>query len=190
MKKKTVKIIIITSIIIAITASTIAYLSLSQILKISKNNYVSSENAKWDLSFKNLQDGITTTGSTVGTIEVKDTTVYIYDVVIKKLGSKIVYTFDICNDGNLDAKVTVLSRANPEFVGTGEYRLEDEELVKKSYSYELTYSDGTPIKIGDMLKHGEVKTLKLTISYRADSTLPKHEVKINNLGYTILFEQA
>ena len=68
------------------------------------------------------------------------------------------YTIDIKNEGNLDAQI---SEINQEIKSTKNI------LVAK-----INYDDGTEIKKGDVLKSGDKKTVKVSITY------PKQKEKI------------
>ena len=69
-------------------------------------------------------------------------------------GDSISYTFDIINDGTIDAKLKI----DP-------IQLKLDYFFKKHIKYDLHYIDGSDVKKGDMIKVGETKSFRVTLTY-------------------------
>lgn len=190
MKQKNIKLLIVTTIIVAIGALTINYAALSQVLKVKIDPTIHSAGTNWAIAFDNLSEPVISGNGTSGKVEVKDTAILLYDVVLKESGSSVSYQLEIRNKGDMKAKVAFLQKLNPIITGSGESKVQDEELVKNSYSYQVTYIDGSPILVGDQLKPNETVSFRITISYSEKAPLPQNEVKISGLGTIIHYEQA
>lgn len=190
MEQKEQKSFVIIVLIFAIGALSIAYASLAQVLKIKVEATILSTGTNWSVRFNRPSDAIITGEAEGGTIEMQNTTILLYNVILKKPGSSVTYTFDIINSGDIDAKISSVQSIDPIITGSGLEKQEDERLVKNNYTYTVTYLDGTPIIVGDTLKSGETQSFKLTISYSSSAELPKQNVTISDIGTVIMYEQA
>ncbi|MBQ9024064.1 MAG: hypothetical protein IJ105_02445 [Bacilli bacterium] len=107
--RKTVILILLGIVIVSIS---IAYASLATNLNIGGT--ISSPSANWDIHFINFSSSSTPANTTSGqtnTGEIKSvstsgTSINNLKAELKKPGDSIVYTFDIKNFGNIDAKLT------------------------------------------------------------------------------------
>ncbi len=70
--------------------------------------------------------------------------------------SSVSYLFNMKNNGSSAVKVS--------FIQT----VDSNELNQKEYEYKLSYANGDAFMVGDELKAGSVKTLKLTIMYHGE----------------------
>lgn len=192
MESKTLRTIAIAALIIAIGGVTLGYAALSQVLNINTDSTVQSSNASWNVHFENASAGEVTGTADKGSISLDNTTVTLTGVVLKAPGDSVSYTFDIVNDGEINAKIGTYSPKTPTFTGSGDTKDADETLVETSYEYTLTYVDGgTAIAQNDTLNAGETKTVKLTVTYKDTATqLPTADVTVNGSGATITYVQA
>ncbi len=101
----------------------------------------------WNINFSNLK---VTNGSKDGNISLNKDSVFL-QLEFDKETEFYEFTLDVSNDGTLDAKVS------------------DINLVVKNdqnvLDYSLTYLDDKNIELNDLLKSGEVKTIKVRIYY-------------------------
>ena len=74
-------------------------------------------------------------------------------------GDSITYTFDIINDGTIDAKL----KLDP-------IQLKLDYYLKGHIKYILLYSDGSEVKKGDIIKAGESKSFRVNITYNQGDT--------------------
>lgn len=191
MESKTTKNLIFTALILALGTLTIGYAALSQVLEITNKPLISSNDLKWENSIQNVNANGIVGNATVGDVLVQDSTILLYNVIFKEPGSSISYNFDIVNSGNIESKVSLVQKLNPVITGSGDTKYEDEKLVRENYEYVVTYEDGTPILVGDVLKPGEMQSFKITVSYKDSAkVLPTNEVIITGLGTVIHYEQS
>lgn len=172
----------------------ITYASLSQQLEINGEGTVKA--TTWEIKFANL-GAATTVGTavevTAPTINTNDTKIGDYSVKLTKPGDEVSYTFDIVNNGEINAELSSYTLPTPTCTGNGDSAETDSANICKNLNYSLTYSDGTPVAQNDTLNAGETKNLKLTLGYKttiANSELPLNDVVISNLGITMIYAQA
>lgn len=98
------------------------------------------------------------------------------------------YTFNVVNDGDLDAKISSIVMPKPVCTSTGDTAYEDSSLICDNLNYSLTYLDGTEIKIGDTLEKGQSKSLILKLEYLG-TNLPQNVVEISGLSIALIYVQ-
>lgn len=143
---------ILESLLIIVLLFITILLSIKFIVKI-KHEQIDSTYL-WNITFSNPK---IKEGSQDGEIKTNDNELN-FSVTLKNEEEFYEYTIDIKNEGNLDAQI---SEINQEIKSTKNI------LVAK-----INYDDGTEIKKGDVLKSGDKKTVKVSITY------PKQKEKI------------
>lgn len=108
----------------------------------------------WNINLTNLK---VKDGSKNGNISLKDNKI-VLDVTLKEEQDYYEFSFDIENNGSLDATLK-------------EYNLKIDN-PKNILIYSILYKDNTKINIGDTLKSNKVNTIKVRIDY------PKQPTKI------------
>lgn len=193
MNNKNFRTIIVVAIIAIITVIGVGFAAFSTNLTINGSGTVKA--SSWKIKFANLS-AASLTGSakeeTAPTLSDEDTHIGDYDVTFTKPGDSISYTFDVKNEGTFDAKVSSVVIPTPTCTGNGANATTDAQNVCKNLSYTLTYVDGSPISAEDKLTSKDTKSLKLTLTYSADTTaseLPTDDVAISNLETTIVYSQ-
>lgn len=211
-KDRSVKIISLIALVVAVLCLTIAFAAMSTTLTINGTAEVNT--AKWDIHFANLSEPeITGDASVEGTPTITDTLISGYKATITKPGDKVVYSFDIVNDGTIDAKIGAFSEPEIETISNvakmivGKYPMDltydinkdgvinsrDVSLLNRAINCGLYYEDEvTKVKIGDTLNAGETKKAKLIIEYRNISdVIPDFPVKLyENADTVITYIQA
>ncbi len=191
MKKNTLRTMAVSALILAIGSLTISYAALSQVLNVDANSYIKPLAKEWDIHFENASSGMITGAAEEGHFALNTTNITLNGVILKMPGDSVTYTFDVVNDGSLDARIGNIDYKNPSFVGFGDTSVADEAIVKEAYQYVITYEDGTPLALSDDLKSGESRTLKLTISYEPDNGVePANDVSIEGAGMILTYVQA
>ena len=107
--------ILIIVLVISLVAITIAYAAFSTRLRISGTASIGQ--TTWDVAFSSFSTALTpqtTTLNEPNTGEIKsvsttDTSITNLEVDLKKPGDSIVYSFNIVNDGNIDAELSASS---------------------------------------------------------------------------------
>ena len=178
------------ALILSVIGISVGFASMSSQLRITGSSNMAP--ATWKIKFNNLsQANISGSAEVVSEPTIQsDTHIGNYGVKLTKPGDMVEYTFDIANNGNIDAEVTTYIFAEPVITGTGETALADAEIVKNNLVYSLTYADGTSVQKGDELAQSSKATLKLTVGYDADATeLPVNAVSISNMDITFVYGQ-
>jgi len=177
--------------LVAIVGTSVAFASLSTQLNITGTGEVNPAN--WSIKFQNLSSPTIVGGATVVTAPtLSDTTVGTFHVKLTAPGDSVTYTFDVTNNGDLDAEIGTFTKAAiPTCTGTGTSATADEALVCNNLVYTLTYTTGgTAVGVGDTLTHGQTKNLTLKIEYPSTvASLPANTVTISNLAITIIYNQ-
>lgn len=182
----------------------VAVAAFTQDLKIEGTAVV--KGTSWDVHFENLKSAQinsslnTAKENTAPQIDATTTVIKTYDVVLKNDGDAITYTFDVKNDGDIDAKITAIvmnTGANLTCNSTGGTASEQNARNTKTcanLNYTLTYADGTQVKVGDKLAAGAAKTMKLKLEYKlqagqTEADLPDDDVTVSDLGVTVTYGQ-
>ena len=147
-----------------------------------------------NVSKGNTQSGITSTTTVVKKATLTDTTVNDWEVTFKTPGDYAEMSFYVLNKGSFDAKVSTFELPTPTCTGTGENAEADAANVCKHLEYKLVNEYGVPVAVGETLrKTTGLKNYYLKLQYKDDVTdaeLPKGEVTISNLGFSIVYTQA
>ena len=172
-------------LVACLTSLSIAYATISATLTISNNLTVKAQN--WDIHFENLeQENITGDNSTrivkSATIEEDTTKISGLEVEFKKPGDKVVYTFDVKNAGDIDARLTDISIDVPTCTPASS--------ICNDIEYKITYENGQEIKISDSLDKGKSVKLKLTINYKSSSTvLVTQDIIVDGIDAVFVYTQ-
>lgn len=188
--RKAIYAFIALSLILSVTGISIGFAAVSTNLNI--NGTASVVPATWKIRFTNLSAPSITGAAEVVNAPIiqSDTHIGNYEVKLTKPGDKIVYTFDIANNGTIDAELSSYDFATPTITGTGETALNDAQIINNNLVYTLTYADGSTIKKDDALNKGERKSLMLTIGYNSTATeLPVNAVSVSDMDVTFVYSQ-
>ncbi len=181
------KIISIFVLILAVIGLSIAYAAMSEVLSITGTAKMNS--ADWNIKFNNLS--VNKTGNATFIIpKLSDTSLLDYEVNLTAPGDSVTFTFDVSNNGNMNAKIGSLDIGDPECIGVGDNSNSDAKIVCNNITYKLKNSDGTEVKVGDFLEKKTTKTLQLSIIYNSDATsLPTDDVTVKGLDINITYDQ-
>lgn len=186
-------------ILALVTAVGIVYAAYSQSLNI--NGTATVKSPTWKVKFANL-GSVQLTGSATETkapsINDNETIIGDYKVVITKPGDSATYTFDIVNDGTLNAtaKISSITGLSPQCTGTDtdpEKSQKDATNVCKYLTYSWEFPEGAEQDGSVNVNAGKTLTgVKLTLKY-ADviptEELPENDVEISGLNTAIVFTQ-
>ncbi len=152
-----------------------------------------------DVSIGNTQrrqSGIASTTTVVKKATLTDTTVSDWEVTFKTPGDYAEMYFFVLNRGSFDAKISTFELPTPICTGTGDNAEADAKNVCDHLEYTLVRENGgvnRPFAVGDSLPKGGHAASILKLTYKDDVTdaeLPKGEVTISNLGFSIVYTQA
>ena len=178
MKKKILFVILILVLGIGITGLYFMY--------ISPNVPVQN----WSVYFSNLSTSVLN-----GTAEVpenpliENTSLKSYDVLVSKSGDYATYTFDVVNDGSVDAKLENVIKVNPTCISLViPADKEDEKIVCNNLEYSVTYTkNGKQVKVDDVIKAHSKENLTLKIGYKSGYSNPHHDVQIVLYDMTFVY---
>ena len=195
-KERKTKTLATVALIVAVLGLTVAFAAMSTTLTINGTAEVNT--ASWDIHFENLSSAVTTgdaTETTAPTIQTgadskPNTKIGDFKIQLTKPGDSVTYTFDVVNDGTIDAKLGTLTMGTPQCTSNAEPTVEnDATIVCDGLTYELTYTDGgAPVAQDDTLNKGETKNLTLKLAFDGDA-LPTDDVAISGLDITMIYNQ-
>jgi len=181
----------------------VAVAAFTQDLKIE--GIATVKGTSWDVHFENLKTAQvnsslnTAKENTAPVIDTTNTIIKTYDVTLKSDGDAISYTFDVKNDGDIDAKVTGIAMNTGSTLtcnstgGTAAEQADRDNKTCANLSYTLTYADGSTVAVNDKLAAGASKTMKLKLEYKANTSgteyYPDADVKVSDLGVTLTYGQ-
>lgn len=162
----------------------------------------------WNVHFQNLKP-VKTTGDnakeiTAPTIQtsvdnVEMAAIKTYDVELKDPGDAVEYTFEVINEGDMDAKIdaiTINTGSNLSCASAAGQEVADK--VCSHLNYTLKYADDATVAVGDKLAKKSpgstenVKTMKLKLELDPDTDgkdLPAKDVTVSNLAVIITYGQ-
>ena len=210
-KGKDSKIPLLSILIVSLVALSIGYSALSSTLKI--NGVASVSSMSWRVEFQNLGEAVLTGNAqkiSDPVISTDKTELKSYNVNFLDPGDSITYTFQIANNGTIDAKLSEIVKENIscEGYGSDEQAAKDATNVCANLEYSLKYNEeeehfdnagsttnfSNNTEVNDLLRAGEVKDMVLTLKYKSPidgATIeePKDDVSISGLGITLTYSQ-
>ena len=206
------KISLITLLIVFCVALSIGYSALSTTLKI--NGVANVDGMSFKIEFQNLSEA-SLTGNAVKitdpVISEDKTELKSYNVNFLDPGDSISYTFQIANNGTINAKLSeiVKDTISCEGYGNGEQATKDANNVCANLEYTLKYINeeehfddsgssktySNDIEVNDVLNAGDVKDMILTLKYKSpvDGVTieePEDDVSISGLGISLTYSQV
>ena len=178
--------IILIVLAVCLIGITVAYATLSQNLNIS--GVANVNKTSWNIHFTNVLtpkvEGQATGGK--ATLNSGSTILTISEGTLSAPGDKIIYTFDVINEGDLPAEVeTTLTTMKSCASEDGS----DVSIFCNKIGLDLVYADTKEkVQKSDRLLSGETKTLNLIITYDKDkllTTLPTSPITLSNITSTI-----
>ena len=166
-KRESKKFLIIVFLLLILIS--IGYATLSSTLRINGGGTIGK--IRWDVHFENIsQESNKAQIITPATINGNTTNIE-YKVNLTVPGSYYQFETDIKNGGTIDAKLAT----PPTLTG-----ITAEQDVYTNYT--VTYSDGTPILVGDVIKAGQSRRVLVKVELEKDvvaSQLPATEQTLN-----------
>ena len=179
--------LIIVFLSVALVSLTIGYALMSSNLKINTTGMVTP--ASWRIHF--IDSSSTTQGSATvsGLPEKTDTTELSYNCTLTKPGDQCRVDATIKNDGDINAKLALITKLDPTYTGTDE----DVALMKENTVYNVKYNNinsSTILSKNPTLTPGSEATVTIVFGYKMGATtLPSNTISVSNLGVQLLYEQ-
>lgn len=173
-------------LIVGLVSMTIAYAALSTTLRIGSSAKIAS--SEWDIHFENLNlvtNASGNTGTVITPAQIQPNTTKISGLVVdlKKPGDSVSYTFDIVNDGDINAKLGSLVLATPN-CGS------NQSACSKLEYYVRYTTGGTTPQVGDTLNKNTSINATLTVKYKEnDPVSTENDVSVSGLSITFLYNQ-
>ena len=200
-KQRTIRMLALVTVFVAVLGLTVAFAAMSKNLNI--NGVAEVDNSKWDVHFATSEDGSinmddwkndflgeTGNGKLTKLPTIASTTVSDFEVTLTKPGDEVDLGFVIVNSGTMNARLEDIRINEP--VCTSDTNPADAEIVCSNLKYEVTdymfdfYDEN---KIGTVIgKNGEYDYVYITLGYEGNQ-LPTDDVKISNLGVTLVYTQ-
>ena len=178
--------IILIVLAVCLIGITVAYATLSQNLNIS--GVANVDKTSWNIHFTNVLTPKVEGQATGGKAVLNDgkTVLTISEGTLSAPGDKIVYTFDVINEGDLPAEVeTTLTQMESCKAENGS----DVSIFCNKIGLDLVYANTKEkVQKSDRLLSKETKTLNLIITYDKDkllTTLPTSPIILSNITSTI-----
>ena len=192
MRERT-KTIFILVLVVGIVSMTIAYAQLTQRLNITGAGKVLGK-SNWNVHFTDPvgphREGYAIVEEGNELRRVGTTTLENLVATLRAPGDSVSYTFDVKNDGELNAKISSVFFSNVVDANYNGASAVDEALVKQYIYYSLYYTGTTTTPaIGDKLAVGASRSLTLTIGYKSTAPeLPDQTVLVTGLHAYIDYE--
>lgn len=164
-------------LLLLVVGVSVGYAALSKTLNINGTSNIGN-NAKWDVHLENV---VVTGGSANATTPAKlsGTDTITFAVDLNTPGDFYEFTFDVVNDGTIDAKL-----------GTTPSIPAIPSNLQSYVTYKVTYSDdGSALNANDTLAHGATKKVKVRLEFKKDiAQLPTAEDPLA-LSFTLNYVQ-
>ncbi len=153
--------------------------------------------AKWDVGLANVSKAETKgEAKEVNRPSISNLGLTEVEVEFNKPGDEIKYTFEVKNDGTIDAKISELTKGNPTCKvetaalenRTDEQKNADSNIVCGNLEYTLTYDDGKEVSVNDAIGAKKSNKVTLTIKYKEDAPEVSGTVNVTAPATTILFK--
>ena len=171
--EKTFKALVIVGIIVATVSLSIAYAAFSTLLTI--NGTATVKGNSWSVHYDSTSVTATPSGSATSvSAEVSaSTTDFQFDVNLLKPGDSIVYTVDVVNDGSIDATLSTITPLSVTGAGAS-----------------LVTATLTGVTEGETLAVNGTKTVTITVTYNASTTVVPTTDTTATISGSLLYEQA
>ena len=176
-KGRSLRILTIIALFVAISGLTIAYAAISDSFKDKEDSSL------WNIQIQDLK--AETSGSAIYTLPViSDTALSNYSVELQKPGDSVHLTFKVMNKGSLDAILSTLMQTKPNCKVNG-----NNNDVCSKIQYSLKYEDGNEVAQNDLLNHNGKKTIQYSIVYPTNAPAIEGKMTIDSIHLVLLYKQ-
>jgi hypothetical protein len=139
------------ALIVGVIGLSIAFAVVTRNLVI--NGTAEIKGPEWDIRFS-TQSSAATGGASITSSQIDDRTIS-YHVIFTAPSQSAVINFTMANNSSLNAEI-----ANITTVGSSDY-------AAKHINWNLQYTDGTSLSVGDLLAAGSSRAARLNLDYLA-----------------------
>lgn len=204
-KQRSIKVLSVVALIVAVLGLTVAFAALSETLNITGTGSVKGNTTgetTWNVHFSDSADiiveGNLNKTELQNNLDIKTTSIDVGAVSMKAPGDKVTYEFTVVNDGTESAKLDSASLKEKSCSGNGDSASADVSLICGTdfeYTYWIQDKNGADVVVEEgenlTLQPGDTATVTLVVGYKSSATeLPKNDVSITNLGVILNFVQA
>ncbi len=192
---------IIALLIVGLVSMTVAYAALSQTIFINSSAKVLNKSALWNVHFDTPVAGTPVGYASVATgkglVKANATTLSGLEVTLRAPGDSMSYTFNVVNDGTINAKIGTNGVSLPDIsnISISGVSSDDLALIRTNLEFSLVYGTGDTKAgqapaAGDTLASNTSRPMVLTISYKNSATnLPSDDITISGLNAHIDYVQ-
>ena len=192
---------IIALLIVGLVSMTVAYAALSQTIFINSSAKVLNKSALWNVHFDTPVAGTPVGYASVATgkglVKANATTLSGLEVTLRAPGDSMSYTFNVVNDGTINAKIGTNGVSLPDIsnISISGVSSDDLALIRSNREFSLVYGTGDTKAgqapaAGDTLASNTSRPMVLTISYKNSATnLPSDDITISGLNAHIDYVQ-
>lgn len=192
---------IIALLIVGLVSMTVAYAALSQTIFINSSAKVLNKSALWNVHFDTPVAGTPVGYASVATgkglVKANATTLSGLEVTLRAPGDSMSYTFNVVNDGTINAKIGTNGVSLPDIsnISISGVSSDDLALIRSNLEFSLVYGTGDTKAgqapaAGDTLASNTSRPMVLTISYKNSATnLPSDDITISGLNAHIDYVQ-
>lgn len=203
-KQRSIKILSVVALIVAVLGLTVAFAALSETLNITgvasvEGGTDAEGNKDWDIKFVESYDENgevkepTSTGSAkANSVPVLTENSFDFDVSFSKPGDSVTAYFKIANKGTINAYISSLEKGtvtcSPKEGSSATQ--EEANAVCKDIKFSFTYSDGEDVSTGDDFNGGVEKDVIVHVEYlntTENQELPSGDITINGLSVVTNF---
>jgi len=167
--------IAIIALVVAILGMTVGFAALQQTLNIQGTATVRA--ATWDIRFANLSTPTLAGAAVVDTPATLTLgTTMNFGVSLSQPNDSVTYEVDMVNNGSISARISSVTLTGVT------------EAAAENITYTLTYANGNPIAVNDVLAPGETRRIRLIVRYNNVAVLAAVDTPLS-LGASIVFVQ-
>jgi len=179
--------LIVVFLAVALVTLTIGYAVMSSNLKVDTSAMVTP--ASWKIHFIDSSSKVDGSANVTGLPEITDTTELSYNCTLTKPGDKCTVKATIKNDGDINAKLSLITKLESTYTGSDE----DVALMKENTVYQVKYNNidsSTILSKNPTLYPGVEAEVTIVFGYKKEATtLPSSSVNFSNIGVQLLYEQ-
>ena len=179
--------LIVVFLAVALVTLTIGYAVMSSNLKVDTSAMVTP--ASWKIHFIDSSSKVDGSANVTGLPEITDTTELSYNCTLTKPGDKCTVKATIKNDGDINAKLSLITKLESTYTGSDE----DVALMKENTVYQVKYNNidsSTILSKNPTLYPGVEAEVTIVFGYKKEATtLPSNTISVSNLGVQLLYEQ-